>query len=273
MTSPRYRTDRVSAEREKSHIVLMRPPASALDMRFGRIYVAMRTYACEPSASDAEWVDRVPDSIGCPKCQAWWDSRGASIKSADQSMAAQREINIKSFRLLGTAPAGKASTARQVKRATHVHKSPQSGETQDVTEQTQPSLIDVDLGDARPLRTLPDNQEARLTVVRAELELNKSQPQELGVYNLHLWLDSGESDVDDIQTWIPVPNAAWKQASYKEYTKATNRFAEFCQALGFTPPVTSDRLVGLSGWALLSEEEDRRTPGVMRNGIRRWISR
>lgn len=142
-----------------------------------------------------------------------------------------------------------------------------------MTEQTQASLIDVDLDDARALRTLGDNSETRLSIVRAQLDLNKSQPQEYGVYNIHLWLDCGEADVDDVQAWIPVPNTAWKAGNFKEYTKAVNRFKDFCQAFGFTPPVTADRLVGLTGWAIISEEEDDRNPGRMRNGVRSWVSR
>lgn len=132
------------------------------------------------------------------------------------------------------------------------------------------SMIDVDLNDAKPLRTLPDNSEARLTITRAEIEESKSRA---GVQNIRLWLDCGESDVDDIQAWIPIPNPGWKEEEFKTYTKAVNRFKEFCTAFHFSPPISNDRLVGLSGWGIVSEEEDDRTPGKFRNGVRGWVAK
>jgi len=134
-------------------------------------------------------------------------------------------------------------------------------------------MIDVDLNDAKPLRTLPDNSEHKLTIIRAETTENRSKPSEWGVSNLHLWLDCGESDVDDIQVWLPIPNEVWKAELLKDYTKAMIRFKEFCQACSFTPPLDASRLVGLSGWAVVTEEEDDRNPGRFRNGVRNWVVR
>ena len=142
-----------------------------------------------------------------------------------------------------------------------------------MTETTAPSMIDVDLDDAKPLRCLPDNSEALLEITRAELVKNKSQDEALGVYNLRILLDCGESDVDDIMQWIPVPNEAWKADNLKSYTKAMNRFKEFCQAVGMTPPLETGRVVGLSGMAIVGEEEDDRNPGTFRNTVRSWVSK
>jgi|TARA_R100001530_G_scaffold116394_3_gene83455 hypothetical protein len=140
-----------------------------------------------------------------------------------------------------------------------------------MTEATPASMIDVDLDDAKPLRALGDNSEAKVTIVRAQLDESKSStPAE---HNIHVWLDCGEDDVDDIQCWIPLPTANWKEQDYKSYTKAVNRFKEFCTSLSFSPPIDTDRLIGLSGWVLVSEEEDDRNPGTFRNGVRSWLTK
>ena len=133
-----------------------------------------------------------------------------------------------------------------------------------------PSMIDVDLGDAKPLRTLPNNSEARLTIIKVSIEDHKKRAN---VSNLHLWLDCGEADVDDVQVWLPIPNYTWKADDMKSYTKAVNRFKGFCQAFSFTPPISDDRLIGLSGWAIISEEEDDMNPGRFRNSVRDFISK
>jgi len=140
-----------------------------------------------------------------------------------------------------------------------------------MTETTEsPSMIDVDLGDAKPLKTLPDNQEVKLTIVKASLDESKSRE---GVYNLHLWLDCGQDDVDDIQQWIPVPNESWKSSDFKEWQKAVNRFKDFATACGFTPPLETDRLIGLEGWAIIGQEEYNRNAGQYRNNVRGWVTK
>ena len=140
-----------------------------------------------------------------------------------------------------------------------------------MTEAAPASMIDVDLDDAKPLRTLGDNSEAKCTITRAQLDPSKSStPAE---HNIHIWLDCGEDDVDDIQAWIPLPTPAWKEQDYKSYTKAVNRFKEFSTCMSFSPPLDTDRLLGLSGWILVSEEEDDRNPGTFRNGVRSWLTK
>jgi len=131
------------------------------------------------------------------------------------------------------------------------------------------SLLDVNLDDAKPFSTLSDNTEARLTITRAELTESKSQsPAE---YNLQMDLSCERDDVEDIRVWIPVPSKEWKEQEPKSYQRAVNRFKEFTDAFGVRMPLNIAALHGLSGWALVSEEEDQRT-GKQRNGVRRFIA-
>ena len=130
------------------------------------------------------------------------------------------------------------------------------------------SLLDVNLDDSVEFTTLPDNSEARLEIVRAEFAESKSDtPAE---YNLVLVLASDRDDVDDIWTWTPVPNAAWRDVDKKQYIKAVNRFKEVTTCFGILMPCELDNVVGSTGWCLMGEEEDDRNPGKMRNFIRRY---
>lgn len=139
-----------------------------------------------------------------------------------------------------------------------------------MTESTGPSMISVDLNDAKEFTTLPGNTEHVLSIIRAELTPSKSRN---GVFNAHLWLDAGDPTVDDIQIWIPVPNGQWKNDDEKTYNKAVNRFKDFATCFSFdATEIEVSRLVGLSGMCLVSSEEDDRNPGTFRNGVRDFVT-
>ena len=130
------------------------------------------------------------------------------------------------------------------------------------------SLLNVNLDDDKEFRTLADNSEAQCTISRAEVSESKSYSDR---NNLRLALDCGEDDVDDIMVWVPIPNDDWKNADPKGYQKGVNRFKKMCQCFGITLPIETEALGGLSGWVLVSEEEDDRNPGKFRNSVRDFI--
>jgi hypothetical protein len=131
------------------------------------------------------------------------------------------------------------------------------------------SLLDVNLNDSKEFVTLPDNQEANLVVIRAELTESKSQSP--ATHNLALTLGSSDrTDTDDVRVWLPVPNVAWQEADEKGYTKAVNRIKDFCDCFGITMPCEVEDMVGSTGWCLIGEAENDREPGTMQNFIRRY---
>lgn len=133
---------------------------------------------------------------------------------------------------------------------------------------TESSLLDVNLNDAKEFRTLPDNDEARVTITLAQITESKSDSP--ADSNLMLELDPGESDVESFRTWTPIPNEAWKSVDEKGYVRAVNRFKELMDCFGIQMPIDTSAIVGLSGWIVVSEEEDDRT-GKMRNSVRRYV--
>lgn len=139
-----------------------------------------------------------------------------------------------------------------------------------MTETTDASsMLDVDLSDAGALKTLKED-EYKLIVTRADIQPSKSYDDR---NNLRVCLeDPTQSDADDIYAYLPIPNPAWKEADPKSHKKGVNRFKDFIDAFGVDMPLDASALIGLTGWALVSEEEDDRD-GTMRNGIRRFIAK
>ena len=135
-----------------------------------------------------------------------------------------------------------------------------------MTETT--SLLDVNLDDAQSFRTLPDNEEAKLTIAEADIVQSKSYSDR---QNLRVKLDAGADDIDDIYTYLPIPNEQWKGADLKSYIKGVNRFKEFVACFSVSAQGDVAGMAGAQGWCLMSEEEDDRNAGVMPNGIRRFI--
>ena len=143
-----------------------------------------------------------------------------------------------------------------------------------MTENTGSSMLDVDLSDAGELKTLRED-EYKLVVTRADIQPSKSDKVTEGETreNLRVCLeDPNEPEVDDIYAYLPMPNQVWKENNPKDHKKAVNRFKDFIDAFGVEMPLDPSALIGLTGWALVSEEEDNRD-GTMRNGIRRFIAK
>jgi len=131
------------------------------------------------------------------------------------------------------------------------------------------SLLDVNLNDSMEFGTLPDNQEAKLEIIRAELTESKSQSP--ATHNLALVLASEQIGVDDIRIWLPVPNEEWKDVDEKAYVKSVNRIKDVCACFSISMPCEVEDMTGNSGWCLMGEGEDDLNPGKMRNFVRRYI--
>ena len=131
------------------------------------------------------------------------------------------------------------------------------------------SLLDINLEDAGTLEVLPDGDEALLRVSRAMIAPNYSDATN---NDLVIVFDVPANPmVDDIRVWLPIPTAALKADSPKDYIKQVTRISEFLASVGSGSPIDTDGLLGLEGWAVISEREDKN--GVMRNSVRRFLPR
>ena len=131
------------------------------------------------------------------------------------------------------------------------------------------SLLNVNLEDRMQLKILPDNTEAKIRVVRAEIAQSKS---DYNRFNLALVLEVPDDPmVDDIRVWLPIPTQDQKEDDPKRYVKQVDRIREFCEAFTVSMPVEVATLIGLEGWAILREEVG--LEGTMQNSVRRFLAR
>lgn len=131
------------------------------------------------------------------------------------------------------------------------------------TEET-PSFLAVNLKDAKVLTTVPSGKEYKLNIEASEMKVGKNSGVQYIECRASIMDNPGSKNVF-FPIFGPDPDADDAQrARYESDMK------EMAEALNYTEPdgFHTKKLVGLSGWAILGEEE---WAGQLKNTVQRWI--
>jgi len=118
------------------------------------------------------------------------------------------------------------------------------------------SLLDINMDDIPDLKLLDDGDEVTLQIRKVQEVPVRSDP---GRRQLKITLDDPTDElVDDMITYLPILEAADKEADPKSYAKAAGRWKDFCKCFGVNTDggIDTDSLPGLEGSCIIGIEDD-----------------
>ena len=130
------------------------------------------------------------------------------------------------------------------------------------------AILDLNIDQDFQLKILPDGTEAELSIKYADIVPKKNKPNEDNLALVFEYLQ--DPMVDDIRVWLPIPTDEQRQNSPKDFLRAQERITSFLSAFGLSMPISTDDMVGRTGWALISEGENQN--GEPSNSVRRFIA-